>query len=157
MKHPLPQPTAELVTAAGIEFDKDPSTQLGEEALKLLFTQFPRNTDISEVLLKALTLNKLYSARVRDIDVDPLARHIASLRIDPLLVEGSPSAVDVISKCDGLRQYFSFASKYCSWHNASAYPIYDSYSGSASGGTVDKTASSLIVVKATVTKILLAS
>jgi hypothetical protein len=63
---------------------------------------------------------------VRDIDIEPLARHIAGLGIDPLLAEGSDTAVDLIIRCDDLkRQYFSFASKYCSWHNPAAYPIYD--------------------------------
>jgi hypothetical protein len=122
----LATPTAELVRVRCDEFDRDPSTQLAEDALGQLWAQFPRNTETAHVLLKVLVLNKLYSAQVRDIDVEILARHIAGLGIDPLLAEGSPSTVDLITNCDNLRNYFSFASKYCSWHNPDAYPIYDS-------------------------------
>jgi hypothetical protein len=83
------------------------------------------------VLLKALALNKLYSTRVLDKDIEPLARHIAGLCIEPSLREGRPDAVDRIANCSGLQLYFSFASKYCSWHNPRPYPIYDSYGGSS--------------------------
>jgi hypothetical protein len=126
IEHPLPRPTNELVSAAAAEFDADPSIQLAEKAVGEPFTQFPQNTEISHVLWKTTALNTLHSARVRDIDIGPLTRHIAGLRIDPLLQEGRPEAVDLIWNCDGLLKYFSFASKYCSWHNPTAYPIYDS-------------------------------
>lgn len=59
-----------------------------EEALRLLWTHFPHNTESSHVLLKALVLDRLYSTQVNDIDVEPLARHIAGLSIDPLLDQG---------------------------------------------------------------------
>src|ERR1035441_2254588 len=122
----LATPTVELVKAKICEFDGDPSTRLGEDALGQLWAQFPRNTETPHVLLKVLALNNLYKTRVRDIDVEILARHIAGLGIDPLLAEGSASAVDLITHCDKLRDYVSFATKYCSWHNPDAYPIYDS-------------------------------
>src|ERR1035441_4466598 len=122
----LATPTVELVKAKICEFDGDPSTRLGEDALGQLWAQFPRNTETPHVLLKVLALNNLYRTRVRDIDVETLARHIAGLGIDPLLAEGSASAVDLISHCDKLRDCVSFATKYCSWHNPDAYPIYDS-------------------------------
>jgi hypothetical protein len=121
----LPTPTVELVRARCNEFDKEPSTRLAEDALRQLWARFPRNTETSHVLLKALALNKLYSTRVRDIDVETLARHIAALGIDPLLDEGSPRTVALITQCNNLRNYYSFATKYCSWHNPDAYPIYD--------------------------------
>ena len=122
----LAGPTADLVRAKCDEFDREPSTRLTEEALGQLWAQFPRNSETSHVLLKILALNKLYSAQVRDIDVETLARHIAGLGIDALLAEGSPRTVDLVTRCDNLRNYISFASKYCSWHNPDAYPIYDS-------------------------------
>lgn len=119
----LATPTVELVKAKGDEFDSD---QLVEAALGQLRAQFPRNTEIPHVLLKVLALNKLYNARVLDIDVEILARHIAGLGIDAILAEGSPSAVDLITHCDKLRRgCYAFATKYCSWHNPDAYPIYD--------------------------------
>jgi len=126
MLPPLPAPTLEFVKAECDEFDREPSTQLGEEALDQLRVQFPGNKEISHVLLKVLVLNKLYSARVHDNDVETLARHIAALGIDPLLAEGSSRAVHLITDCPNLRlHYYSFATKFCSWHNATAYPIFD--------------------------------
>jgi len=44
-----------------------------------------------------VALNRLYSARVLDVDVETLARHIAGLGIDALLAEGSSRAVDLIA------------------------------------------------------------
>jgi hypothetical protein len=119
----LPIPTFELVTKEGRDFDEE--NRLIEESLALLWAQFPHNTDTSQVLLKVLVLNKLYSTQVRDIDVLPLARHIAGLGIDSLLTQGSLEAVDLITNCPNLRKYFSFASKFCSWHNPTVYPIWD--------------------------------
>jgi hypothetical protein len=124
----LATPTVELVKAKGDEFDRDPSTRLVEDALGQLRAHFPHNTETSHVLLKVLALNELYSARVLDIDVKILAPHIAGLGIDARLAEGSSSAVDLITHCDKLRKgCYSFATKYCSWHNPAAYPIYDAY------------------------------
>ncbi len=121
----LPRPTPQLVRDEGDEFDSDPSTRLAEDAVAQLWTQFPCNAEVPHVYLKVLVLNKLYNAGVRDIDVEALAKHIAGLSIDALLAAGSPRAFDLILNCGHLRKYFSFASKYCSWHNLRAYPIYD--------------------------------
>jgi len=70
-------------------------------------------------------LNQLYNTRINDIDVETLARHIVGIDIDPLLAQGSHVAVDRITICPPLRRYLSFASKFCSWHNPTAYTIYD--------------------------------
>src|ERR1700722_14197636 len=93
----LPIPTVDFVVKEGREFDRE--NQLIEDALGLLWAQFPHNTDTSHVLLKVLILNKLYSTQVRDIDVLPLARHITGLGIDSLLTQGSLEAVDLITNC----------------------------------------------------------
>jgi hypothetical protein len=122
----LPTPTVELIRAECDADASDPKNQLEEDALNKLFSLFPRNTNTSHVLLKVLVLNKLYKTQINDIDVEPLARHIAGHRIDALLTRGSPRAVEVITNCPSLqKKHFSFATKYCSWHNPTAYPIYD--------------------------------
>jgi len=81
------------------------------------------------VLLKVLVLNKLYGAMIRDIDVETVAKHIAGLAsdrlLDQLLGQGSLDAVFLITDCPNVKQYLSFASKFCSWHNPTAYPISD--------------------------------
>jgi len=119
----LPRPTVELVEAECKAFDLE--NWLAEEALGQLRAQFPLNTDIRHVLLKVLVLNKLYGTMIRDIEVETVAKHIVGLGIDPLLAQGSLQAVTLITDCPNVRQYLSFASKFCSWHNPAAYPIYD--------------------------------
>jgi len=108
-------------------FDEEPSTKLGEEALGKLLAAFPHNDDPSQVLLKVIVLDQRYSTRIQYIDVDNFARHIATCGIDELITQGSPIAVERIWKCEGMRNYYSFATKFCSWHNPTAYSIYDHY------------------------------
>ncbi|MBQ7853372.1 MAG: hypothetical protein IJ352_02775 [Muribaculaceae bacterium] len=97
-----------------------------EVALTLLFSTYPNNTEVSEVLIKCLVLNDFYSAGVRSIDIQKMAEHIVSCNIDNGLKNGDWSVVDKISKC-GNRNYYSFATKYCNWHNQTNYPVYDSF------------------------------
>jgi hypothetical protein len=124
----LPRPTVELVETECKAFDLE--NWLAEEALgQLRAPQFPLTTDIRHVLLKVLVLNKLYGTMIRDIDVETVAKHIVGLAsdhsLDQLLDQGSLDAVLLITDCPNLKQYLSFASKFCSWHNPTAYPIYD--------------------------------
>jgi hypothetical protein len=123
----LPTPTVRLVIAAGVKFQRQ--NAVTESAVTQLFQAFPQNTDLPHILLKVLVLNKLYSTQIRDIDIETVARHIASLGIDSLLSTGSAQAVTLIAKVDinkKQRNNFSFATKYCSWHNPASYAIYDS-------------------------------
>ena len=62
--------------------------------------------------------------------VYPVAEHILSLNLDDRLKAGDMSLVGDIQKVviDGAeKNFYSFATKYCSHHNPSDYPIYDSY------------------------------
>ena len=121
----LPIPTIQLVRDACQRFATDYA--LIEGALEQLKRQFPENTEPSQVLLKVLVLNKLYNTRINDVDVPRLAMHIVQLRVDELIKQGDPAVVWRIFTCQGLRLYYSFATKFCSWHNPKSYPIYDSY------------------------------
>lgn len=119
----LPHPTVERVQVEGDKFDRE--NQLVEEALAQLLRAFPHNTENSQVLIKALVLNNLYKTRIRDIDMETVAAHITGLDIDQHLARGSLHAVDLIMNIGGIDRPFSFATKFCSWHNPTAYPIYD--------------------------------
>jgi hypothetical protein len=123
----LPTPTIETVEAECSAFDADPSTAFGEDALAELLAKFPENTKPSHVLLKVIVLDQRYSTRLRYVELDQLACHIASKDIDSLMAQGATRAVDLIWDCADIRHYYSFATKFCSWHNPTAYPIYDSY------------------------------
>lgn len=103
--------------------------KLQEEALdKLFFELAPRNEAISDILLKVATLNDFYSTNI--FSVFPLAKRILSLDIDERLKQGDESLVNEIQKVTysgRTKNFYSFATKYCSHHNPSEYPIYDSY------------------------------
>lgn len=103
---------------------------LQEDALnKLFFSLCPNNKEITDILLKVATLNDFYSTNI--FSVYPVAKHILSLDIDERLKAGDISLVTDIQKVkfekDVLRNFYSFATKYCSHHNPTQYPIYDRY------------------------------
>jgi hypothetical protein len=122
----LPRPTVDDVIRAEKRFDEE--ARPTEWVLRQLFEKFPENTDFGEVVVKTKVLNVLYSTQIRA--VNKVARHICSLEIDEALKAGNPEIVDNISKVQlsggKTHNFFCFASKYCSWHNPMAYPIYDS-------------------------------
>ncbi len=122
-------PTEELVRSACREYADD----IADQALTELFSQFPRNDSHAHVLLKVVALNRLYSAGV--LAVYDVALHIYqhAAEIDAALKIGAPDIVDrivsgthVILRRTGKEIHFwSFATKYCSWHNPTSYPIWD--------------------------------
>ena len=85
------------------------------------------NEDVKEIVVKISTMeheqidDSMASRRF-------MADHIASLHIDHALQEGQPEVVEAIAHLDirGKSHFlYSFASRYCNWHNMAAYPIYD--------------------------------
>lgn len=101
-----------------------------ESALnKLFFDTYPLNTDINEVLIKVSALNDFYSTNI--YSVFTVAKHIINLHIDEQLVTGDETLVNKIAlvktKNDKTKNFYSFATKYCSHHKPADYPIYDSY------------------------------
>jgi len=94
--------------------------------LEQLFSRYRNNTVKSEVLEKVNILNRLYSTRLYSIEA--MTEQILGLKsFDSLLDAGSVDAAESIMECNHegkSRSTFSFASKYCSWHDPDAYPIY---------------------------------
>lgn len=127
LKQHLPDPCVEQVEQYLDQWDALEDYHLQENALdKLFFELCPENKDISDVLLKVSTLNDFYSTHI--FKVFPMAKHIVDLDIDQRLKAGDVSLVMDIQKGSGNnRNYYSFATKYCSHHQPLAYPIYDSY------------------------------
>jgi len=64
-----------------------------------------------------------------------MARHIQGLDIDSRLKQGDPLLVNEISSGHGIISkknnkeinFYSFATKYCNWHNRDKYALYDSF------------------------------
>ena len=102
---------------------------LQEHALdKLFFETYSGNTDINDILIKAASLNDFYSTNI--FSIFAVAKHIQALNIDKRLEEGDASLVDDIADMTiggKKRRFYSFASKYCSHHKPTLFPIYDSF------------------------------
>ena len=102
---------------------------LQEQSLdKLFFEIYPKNTDIRDILIKASSLNDFYSTNIYSIF--PVAKHICQLNIDEQLNNFDETLVNDIAliELNGKeRNFYSFATKYCSHHNPFEYPIYDAY------------------------------
>jgi hypothetical protein len=107
-------------------FNSDPPTALAETTLTDLLAVWPENVRIEHVYVKVIAINTLYHARVLDKDLHLISEYIAGLNLDRKLKDGSPEAVDLIYRCTITSlHYFSFATKFCSWHNQMAYSMYD--------------------------------
>ena len=100
-----------------------------EGALKLLFHTFClENNSLERVLLKVTALNQFYSTNI--YDTYSMAKHIIDMQIDERLQSGDLTLVNelaLITLKKKQKNFYSFASKYCSHHNPTAFPIYDSF------------------------------
>ena len=125
----VPRPSPEQVMDYLSRWDELENYHLQERALDKLFHQLcPENKTIEDILLKAATLNDFYSTNI--FSIFPVAKRILDLNIDSRLLIGDPKLVDDLKKVNisgKERNFYSFASKYCSHHNEKDYPIYDSY------------------------------
>jgi len=102
---------------------------LQEACLNLLVHELrPKNAELVDVLLKVSCLNDFYSTNI--YDTHAVAKHITRLDIDGALDGGDLSLVNKMGPVkvgSKTRNFYSFATKYCSHHRPDIYPIYDSY------------------------------
>jgi hypothetical protein len=132
MNH-LEKPTKELIENYIEKFTQDKRYLLADKAIINLFSAFPNNKKLEDILLKISVINDLYSTNI--FGTYRMAKHIQSLNIDHKLKEGNPDLVNEIAKGHGIRtkkkntelNFYSFATKYCNWHNQESYAIYDSF------------------------------
>jgi hypothetical protein len=121
----LPEPKIEFVRTKIEKFNRD--NEDVEHGLKQLIDAFPKNSDLGHVLVKVAAINVLYRTLI--FGVFEVAKMIKDAAIDPLLESGDPRVVEKITKVTytgKTRSNYSFATKYCSWHRAEMYPIFDS-------------------------------
>ena len=111
----------------------DEKTRAQENALKKLFCEiYPKNNDWGEILIKVTTLDACYKTNIRFSGFWEVASHILKIKnIDERLQNGDESLVSEIANVsvgdNKIKTLYSFASKYCSFHNAEKFAIYDSY------------------------------
>ncbi len=122
-------PDAYLAEKYLYEWDNSKSDISKQVAIENIFNKvYPNNNNIYEILSKVSMLNDLFSIGVKH--QFELAEHILKLDIDSKLLIGDSSLVNEIAylQIEGQKaiNYYTFATKYCHYHNSSYYPIYDS-------------------------------
>lgn len=126
-------PTNELVEKYIDIFNIDERYFPADQAIINLFHAFPENKKLEDILLKISVINDLYSTNIFGTYL--MAKHIQKIQIDNSLKKGDPTLVNeialghgIISKKNGKElNFYSFATKYCNWHNREHYAIYDSF------------------------------
>ncbi len=125
----MPAPKPRLIREYLTKWEQLKNYQLQESSLKLLFHSLcPHNQSTEHVLLKVSTLNDFYSTHI--FDTYAVAKHIVGLDVDQRLAKGDHSLVNDIAAVpmgESVKNFYSFASKFCSHHKPDIYPIYDSY------------------------------
>ncbi|MBU3907339.1 MAG: hypothetical protein KKA64_03755 [Nanoarchaeota archaeon] len=106
-------------------YSKLPKWNLANSTLTNYFNKNPLNNNKEVILMKVILIDSLYKTNLKDQIA--VAEHITKIeKLDEMLKQGSPHAVDKISKCIG-KNLLSFASKFCHFHNKIRYPLYDKY------------------------------
>ena len=109
-----------------ISFYKEIENNPKDSALKKLFTQLcPHNTDLDDIMIKCGLLNDFYSTNI--FNLTRVAEHILQQNIDVRLTIGDPTLVETIGRISKNRYFYSFATKYCAFHQPLLYNIYDSH------------------------------
>ena len=126
-------PTNRLLELYIEKFNNDERYYPADQAITKLFQTFPANVHLEDILLKISVLNDLYSTNI--LGTFAMARHIQKLEIDKALKIGDPYLVNRIALGHNIRSskttkemnFYSFATKYCNWHNLEQYAIFDSF------------------------------
>jgi hypothetical protein len=122
-------PSPSLMSEYLSKWEQLENYRLQEASLGLLFHSLcPENKKIEHVLLKVSALNDFYSTNI--FDTYSVAKHILKKDVDARLEANDYSLVNDIAKISikgKTKNFYSFASKYCSHHKPTSYPIFDSF------------------------------
>lgn len=118
----------DLVMIQNAEKDvmKDPVYGSEIKLVKRCLKKFPNNTDIDIVAMKIALIDVTNSTNLSKykskISIPELAKIIVNINdIDERIDSGDPEVVNEIARCNGQINLFSFASKYCCYHNKYVY------------------------------------
>lgn len=123
----IPPPTQKEVQYYLKKWDTLENYVSQERSLKKLFSEtYPDNTELDDVLIKVCALNDFYSTNI--FSPFSVAKHIIALQIDKNLDANDLEIVNQIGlvevKKGIFKNFYSFATKYCSHHKPTIYPIY---------------------------------
>ena len=129
----------------------DIEQKLAEEAIQKVVDMDRTNVCLKNVFTKVVMINSLYSTFLninepnnkdntnvlkqykQTLSVGQVARYIVEVartkELDNLIENGNEDAVNLICKVSGekYKSIYSFATKYCNWHNQESFSIVDKY------------------------------
>lgn len=99
---------------------------IDDKMIASCFTKYPNNFDKDLVVMKIYIIDSTNSTNLirqkRRISIDELSKIIASIpNIDERIAVGDPEVVNDIARANGKINLFSFATKYCCYHNICIY------------------------------------
>ena len=97
-----------------------------EKIIHDVLNRFPENDDINVIAMKIAVIDVTNSTQLsrykNKISLYELANIILNIdNFDERIKNGDPELVNIISKSNGKINLFSFASKYCTYHNNEIY------------------------------------
>lgn len=109
-------------------YDAMKSYSIQEDLLQSLMKDYPDHSNKNAVEVKVKLLNLFYSTGIQATNA--MTENILSINdIDKRLAKGDISLVEEIATLKlkkSTRYNYSFATKYCAYHQPELYPIYDS-------------------------------
>ncbi|MFA6096365.1 MAG: hypothetical protein WC788_01910 [Candidatus Paceibacterota bacterium] len=126
----IPKPSQKEIKKYLKRWNSLENYMMQESSLRKLFSKtYPLNKNLDDVLIKVCSLNDFYSTNI--YSPFTIAKHIVALKIDDCLLKNNLTIVNKIAnvrmKGGRMINFYSFATKYCSHHKPTVYPIYDSY------------------------------
>ena len=70
--------------------------------------------NLDDIMIKCSALNDFYSTNI--FEVTHIAKHILKKDIDARLSVGDPTLVEEIGRISEKKYFYSFATKYCAFH-----------------------------------------
>lgn len=118
--------TAENITCVHQQVLKSTSYGANFAMIHNVLKRFPQNSDRELVAMKVslidLTNSTNIGRHINKISLSELVELILSIRdFDVRLAQGDPELVSQVARCNGKVNFFSFASKYCTYHNVDVY------------------------------------
>lgn len=118
--------TAENIEQIHQQVLKDTSYGTDTELIHTILSRFPENTDRELVTMKMAVIDLTNSTHIGmhrgKVSLHELVQVVLDISdFDMRLAQGDPELVSQLARTNGKVNFFSFASKYCTYHSVAAY------------------------------------
>lgn len=122
----FPLLTADNIEQVHLQVRQDTSYGTNMELIHSALRKFPNNTDGELIAMKISLIDLTNSTHIgmhqKRISLQELVKVIQGIPdFDARISQGDPSLVSQLAKTNGRVNFFSFASKYCTYHNVAIY------------------------------------